>query len=215
MFNQGIFPYILSKITVLGTFAAIQSLLFVLIIYTNFKGSSPKWNDPALSFVWMLVISIAASFMGLLLSAVVSTTEKVMTLVPIALIPQIMLAGIVAKINNVFVEFLSYLTLARWGTEGFSIIQKDVAVPNLILDKENSKFDDRGQLIEPVFKEDGTKMANAKEELVKQFYESYDNTFGSWHATMKLDLLVVGIISLIFFISIYIALKSKDSMKIK
>jgi ABC-type multidrug transport system ATPase subunit/pSer/pThr/pTyr-binding forkhead associated (FHA) protein/ABC-type multidrug transport system permease subunit len=198
MFNQGILPYVLSKITVLGAFAAIQSFLFVLIIYCRFKGSSPQWNDPALSFVWMLMISIAASFMGLLLSALVSTTEKVMTLVPIALIPQIMLAGIVAKINNGFVEFLSYLTLARWGTEGFSIIQKEVVVPN------------------PTMKDpEGTKIADAKTELVKQFHESYDNTFGSWHATMKLDLIVVAVISLIFFISIYLALKSKDSMKIK
>jgi hypothetical protein len=101
-----------------------------------------------------------------------------------------MLAGIVAKINNGFVEFLSYLTLARWGTEGFSIVQKDVAVPNLILDKDNSKFDENGQLIEPVFKEDGTKIADAKEELVKQFHESYDNTsyheFLEFIATVKL-----------------------------
>ena len=89
MFNQGIMAYMLSKITVLGTFAAIQSLLFTLIIASNFSNVDPSWNAPAQSFLWMLFVSLAASMMGLFLSAIVSTTEKVMTLVPIALIPQI------------------------------------------------------------------------------------------------------------------------------
>lgn len=47
MFNQGIMAYMLSKITVLGTFAAIQSLLFTLIIASNFSNVDPSWNAPA------------------------------------------------------------------------------------------------------------------------------------------------------------------------
>ena len=35
MFNQGIFPYLFSKLTVLGFFAAVQSFLFTLIITTQ------------------------------------------------------------------------------------------------------------------------------------------------------------------------------------
>ena len=123
----------LSKIAVLGTFAAIQSLLFTLIISFNFSNSDPSWEAPAQTFLWMLLVSLAASMMGLLLSAVVSTTEKVMTLVPIALIPQIMLAGVVAKISSPVVEVLSYLTLSRWGNEGFCNVQENVRieVPNI------------------------------------------------------------------------------------
>ncbi|MDC1194296.1 FHA domain-containing protein, partial [Crocinitomicaceae bacterium] len=116
MFNQGIFPYIFSKITVLGSFAAAQAFLFTLIISINYTSStnvSVAWNGPIASFTWILFVSLTASMMGLLLSALVTTTEKVMSLVPLVLIPQIMLAGVMAPIQNGIVEFLSYITLSR------------------------------------------------------------------------------------------------------
>jgi len=213
MFNQGILPYVLSKITVLGAFATLQSLLFVLIIFVKFHGNSPSWNEPFISFLWMLLLSIAASLLGLLLSALVSSTEKVMTLVPIALIPQIMLAGIVTKINSIWVEFLSYFTLARWGTEGFSLIQKNITVPNIVIDKERSSYDESTQDVDLVLRENGTKTADAKTELVKQFHDSYPKNFGDLHATVTLDLLMIVAFCCLFFILIYITLKRKDSMK--
>ena len=40
----------------------------------------------------------------------VDTAEKAMTILPLVLIPQIMLAGLIAK-GNGFVEILSYLTI--------------------------------------------------------------------------------------------------------
>ena len=50
-----------------------------------------------------------------------------MTVVPIALMPQIMLAGVMTKINNTLVEILSFFTLGRWGTEGFARLQDDAS----------------------------------------------------------------------------------------
>ena len=81
----------------------------------------------------MVFVTSAATLMGLLLSALVDTTERVMTIVPISLIPQIMLAGVLAKIQNPLVEFISYFTLSRWGNEGLSIIQETTVaeVPDL------------------------------------------------------------------------------------
>ena len=51
-----------------------------------------------------------------------------MSLVPIALIPQIMLAGALTPIKSHLIEFISYFTIARWGNEGFSNIQKEVVM---------------------------------------------------------------------------------------
>lgn len=217
MFNQGIFPYIFSKIFVLGSFAALQSLLFTLIIYLRFKGTSPSWNDPFLSFCWMLTLSVAATMMGLLISALVNSTEKVMTLVPIALIPQIMLAGVVTKISSGIVELLSYLTLSRWGTEGFSDIQKDISVPSMIVDKESITINDNGEVQTDQIQltQGENKTADAIKELTQNFHESYTDRFGDWAGSVKLDLLVISIISILFFMGIYIALKQKDSMKIR
>ena len=172
MFNQGILPYMLSKITVLSTFAAMQALLFTLILSIRFSSTNPSWNNPVGTFAWMLCLSIAATMMGLLLSAVVSTTDKVMTLVPIALIPQIMLAGVVAKIENQFVETLSYATLSRWGTEGFSVIQKNVFpdVPSPLKTGETTQ-----QPVEAIV------------QLKKLFHESYEENFGNWAYTNTIN----------------------------
>lgn len=200
MFNQGILAYIFSKITVLSAFAAIQSLLFTLIISANFSSSDPSWNNPSGTFVWMLGLSIASTMLGLLLSAVVSTSEKVMTLVPIALIPQIMLAGIVSKIENQFVEILSYVTLSRWGTEGFSIIQDKVSIEHL----------------EPLNPENKIReTVSSVDQLKESFHKSYADRFGDWAFKLSLDELAVFIIAMICFVGIYIALKRKDSIRIK
>jgi hypothetical protein len=46
-----------------------------------------------------------------------------MTMLPVALIPQIILAGIVQPLETKFTELLSYVSLGRWGTEGIARIQ--------------------------------------------------------------------------------------------
>lgn len=215
MFNQGILSYILSKVTVLGAFAACQSILFTLIIQIRFNGNEPHWNEPGLTFIWMLIVSLSATLMGLFLSSIVKTSEKVMTVVPIALIPQIMLAGVVAKISNPLVEFISYITLSRWGTEGFNDIQQEVSIPNMVLDKKSIVTNDQGIITQAEIIQDGDTTAQAIDELVKNFDSAYPERFGDWHGTLALDLLVVGILSFLFLIGIYIALRQKDSMKVK
>jgi len=208
MFNQGILAYILSKITVLGTFAAIQSFLFSMIIYIRFQSTDLKWDEPLATFLWMLSISISASLMGLLLSAIVSTTEKVMTLVPIALIPQIMLAGAVAKIDNAFVEVLSYITLSRWGNEGYCNIQENVLVQR----PDMSQFSPMNPSSDIPIKDT---TVNSIQELEKSFHPNYKSLFEDFAYTLKLDVIVISSLTILFFIGIYLALKAKDSMKIK
>ena len=220
MFNQGILSYILSKIAVLGTFAAIQSLLFTAIIAARYKDTDPQWADFSGAFLWMLSVSVAASLMGLLLSSIVSTTEKVMTLVPIALIPQIMLAGAIAPITSKAVEILSYFTLARWGNEGFCHVQEKVLVtmpkpanlevvdPNSMGIERQANQNDQGTgAMHDV-------IVNSLDKLRENFHESYDDNFQMAYK-FELDWLAIGVLSLVFFIGIYIALKMKDSMKIR
>ncbi len=126
MFNLNILTYLFSKITVLSVIALVQVIVFVLIV--KMKYSAPTATDIQLVNVsqyifFMFYLAFSSTLLGLLLSAVFDTTEKVMTVVPIALMPQIMLAGVVTRIDNIWKEGLSYLTLGRWGTEGFSRIQ--------------------------------------------------------------------------------------------
>lgn len=128
MFNLQLPAYLASKFFVLGTFAIVQAVLFVgvMIIGFGLRGSDPGWNQAMPSSIWLAMVCLSATSMGLLLSASLDKTEKVMTVVPVVLIPQIMLAGSITRIDNWLVELLSYATLSRWANEGLTILQKDI-----------------------------------------------------------------------------------------
>ena len=193
MFNMDISPYVLSKISVLAFFSIIQSAIFIGILSLRYSSSNlVAYNAPFSAFIWMSFISIAATFLGLLLSASLSTAEKVMTVVPIVLIPQIMLAGLVAKINTIVVELISYLTFTRWGTEGFNAIQDQIIV---------SQLSQMGTIEEVE--------SNAIVELKKSFYKEYPEWFGDFSGTLMLDLMAVLVLVTIMTFFIYKQLKRK------
>ena len=192
MFNLDIFPYILSKITVLSSFSIIQSFLFVLILSIGSNDNMLDLNEPLRIFFWMSFLSIASTFLGLLLSSIVDTTEKAMTIVPLILIPQIMLAGLIAKVSSPLVEILSYFTLSRWGVEGFNDIQDRVVVESEICN------------IPPIDKE-------AIPMLLSRFHENYEKLF-TLHGTIELDTYVIILMIIIMLVFIYRTLKNKDSV---
>jgi ABC-type multidrug transport system ATPase subunit len=230
MFNLKINTYILSKLAVLSLIAFIQVLIFVTIIYQNYKnyntGEMPEiYLQSFGTSVWfMFYISIAATAMGLLLSSLFDNTERVMTVVPIALMPQIMLAGVISKIEHIGVELLSFLTLGRWGTEGLARIQDlnsegldplgPVAsivthVPKMTSDTVNvgscnciSVIPDENQL-----------MAAKKEALaLLNFYDPELNLIGGAFDNLVSNILMIAVISAIFFGMTYLALKKKDRL---
>ena len=190
MYNLKLIPYIFSKITVLSFFSIIQSFVFIYILYFYYGDSDFDifFNNPFSSFIWMSFLTISSTFLGLLLSAIFDTSEKVLAVVPIVLIPQIMLAGLVAKIGSKTVEFVSYMTFTRWGIEGFGNIQGDIVTDNPL-----------------------NKTADAVELLKNSFHESYSDHFNS-SGTLSLDFMAIFFLVSLMFISLYLILKSKDSI---
>ncbi|MDB9954545.1 FHA domain-containing protein [Flavobacteriaceae bacterium] len=192
MFNMDISPYVLSKISVLAFFSIIQSAIFIGILFLHYSTNDiVVYNAPLSAFLWMSFLSIAATFLGLLLSATLATAEKVMTIVPIILIPQIMLAGLVAKIETPFVEIISYLTFTRWGTEGFNALQEQVVI---------SIPTDLGVM---------QTTSNAIENLKLKFYDSYTEWFGDLAGTLKLDIIAVLLLMILMTYFIFRQLKKK------
>ncbi len=202
MINQAIFPYILSKLTVLGIIALVQSFIFIFIIWYNYKTKNIHLNNPVMTFWWMTSLSISSTLLGLLLSSLFNKAEKVMSFIPLALIPQIMLAGIIVKIDNVFKELLSYLTLSRWGSEGFAKIQENVSIPN-----HKIVFEGKPKIVESSI----DTSAYAMDVITKNFDKSYTNNFSQFENSISIDLLAISFIGFIFFTSIFLALKDKDS----
>lgn len=207
MFNVLIAPYIFSKVFVLGAFALIQAIIFNAIIWVWYSNSSDfiGWQDPITAAGWMFFVTVISSLFGLLISAISNSTEKVMSIVPIAVIPQIMLAGIIAIIPNVTVEFFSYLTFSRWGTEGFDHIQKDIVQPMpKIVPSQNPEETPK------IVQEDS--VIDAYEQLQTNFHESYKSNFGELAGTLTLDFLVISFLGFICLIGIWLSLKKKDSI---
>jgi hypothetical protein len=84
--NLRILPYVLSKLAVLGGVAALQCVLFLVVL--------DRWfgipGRPELLFLAMLLVSGVGILLGLALSALASTADRAMTILPLLLIPQVL-----------------------------------------------------------------------------------------------------------------------------
>ncbi|NUM70070.1 MAG: FHA domain-containing protein [Ignavibacteriaceae bacterium] len=115
MVNLGILSYLGSKYAVLSLLSLIQSILLSSVIQPA-TGLDISWG---LFTLLLFLISAAAMSMSLLISALVKTPEAAMSVIPIVLIPQVILGGLIKYFRdmNGFAEFLSWLMLSRWGFE--------------------------------------------------------------------------------------------------
>lgn len=120
-FRVNILPssYLISKQLILLLLSSIQTFIFLLILFAYYS----ELNNFFIVYVGMLIFSLCAIQFGLLLSSITRTVEEVMSLLPIALMPQIILSGILQPINSGLTMVLSYLTIGRWATELLARLQ--------------------------------------------------------------------------------------------
>lgn len=126
MVNLGLIPYLGSKLFILGIIVSIQCLmLFVPLKFFDLTGLMPMPGDLAgVPQLWaMLVTGAVGIALGLLISAVVKTSEMATSLVPLILIPQILVSGIfgvpsgISKPASMFVPAAwSFDTMKRFST---------------------------------------------------------------------------------------------------
>ena len=218
MFNIKLNPYILSKWVVLSGISFIQTILFVGILFIKFKifphdafeGIYLK-SFPFL-VLYMFFMAVSASLIGLLLSASFSNTERVMTVVPIALMPQIMLAGVITRIDSLLIEFLSFFTLGRWGTDGLGKIQDmaynadDVETAKSLLTRVPNIQSQTNQL---EFQETN---ANVLLSFYDEKLNNNGNLIGDIFNSMQANILIVCLLNILMYILIYTALKRKDTL---
>ena len=121
MVNLMIHSYVFSKFAVLGGIAALQCLLMLSIIYfpLHLEGSFLAM------YITLLLASLTGVGMGLTLSALTKSGEAAVALVPLILIPQIILGGVIMPIHemNTPMKVLSTLMASRWGYESMLYIE--------------------------------------------------------------------------------------------
>jgi ABC-type multidrug transport system ATPase subunit len=93
--------YVFSKFAVLSGLGFIQCLLFVglLTALGRFSGQ----DFPGLLLILYLT-SLAGVTLGLFFSALVNSTEKAMSVLPLLLIPQLLLSGFLKQIDTLYVN---------------------------------------------------------------------------------------------------------------
>jgi ABC-type multidrug transport system permease subunit len=112
-FNLRIDSYVASKLAVL--------LLIVLVQVTLLFGIVRIWCDPPVSgfgqWCVLLAVAVAGTCLGLLISAVARSEDVAVALVPIAVLPQIILAGVIVPLTGVGDWLARGVITVRWAEQ--------------------------------------------------------------------------------------------------
>lgn len=118
--NLGLVPYMFSKIVVLGVLCLLQSLVLVLLVHLKAPFRHSIFLPPVLEiYITMALTSLAGLMLGLTVSAIVPNNDRAMSFVPIVLIPQVIFAGVVFRLDQpVFLQIPAAFFPARWAMAG-------------------------------------------------------------------------------------------------
>jgi ABC transport system ATP-binding/permease protein len=129
MVNLSLFNYVFSKYVLLSFICILQcGMLLAIVFFTlDFQGGPDAF---VVELGSMVAVAMNATALGLLLSTLVTSAEAAMALTPIALIPQVVLGGLMVPMTtNPMLQPLMYIMPARWGFEG-AIAQERAAIAN-------------------------------------------------------------------------------------
>lgn len=116
--------YTTSKFIIQLCLAIVQAFLLTLVFAVS-QGEYPKgiWLDSYVPEIFLtVVLTILASMsMGLLISALVKTGDKAMTMAPFVLIVQLLFSGILFKLEDT-AKYIAYLTVSKWSVESMGSI---------------------------------------------------------------------------------------------
>ncbi len=134
----GLLPsaYLLAKIAVFTAVAAAQSALLVLVVTAPGIGKRPPVTAAVLGspmvelFVDVTATAVAATVLGLLISAVSPSGNQYFPLLAVACVAQLVLAGSFVPITGrPILEVIAGLTPARWGAAAMA---STIDLPNLV-----------------------------------------------------------------------------------
>src|SRR5262249_41277299 len=133
-FNLRVAGYFASKFLVLALIGMIQaSLLFVIVrVWCRPPGS------PVFQWATLAALAVAGTAIGLLISALARSEEVATALVPIAVIPQIILAGVVAPLTGPARPTAQWFITAYWGQQALESLLPEADL--LLFDRTNEGF---------------------------------------------------------------------------
>jgi ABC-type multidrug transport system ATPase subunit len=125
--NLSTAAYVLSKFTVTGIFTALQ-IVAVLCLAAAFADRLPGSFNAQLGV--MVLASLLGTAIGLLISAASNTRDQANTIVPLALVPQLILSGSLVPNLPKWVDVLAQIFIsAHWITEAMVAVAVNGAGP--------------------------------------------------------------------------------------
>ncbi len=125
--NLSRMSYIFSKLIILFSFSAIQTLFYVLIGDWILEIDGMTWP------YWLVLFSVScfANVLGLNVSSAFNSAVTIYILIPLLLIPQLILSGVVVNFdklnphiaNNTKVPVIGEIMASRWAFEALAVTQ--------------------------------------------------------------------------------------------
>ncbi|WP_151997215.1 MULTISPECIES: ATP-binding cassette domain-containing protein [unclassified Imperialibacter] len=119
--------YLVSKLLILFSFSAIQTLFYVLIGDWILEIDGMTWS------YWLVLFSVScfANVLGLNISSAFNSAITIYIIIPILLIPQLILSGVVVNFdklnptfaNNTKVPIIGEIMASRWAFEALAVTQ--------------------------------------------------------------------------------------------
>ncbi|MBI2923244.1 MAG: FHA domain-containing protein [Planctomycetes bacterium] len=120
MVNLQIIPYVLSKLILQSVFLVVGCfmLLSIVSVIEDIQGNF------ILHYMLLLFASVASCALGLVISALVNSSEKAIGLVIVVMIMQIIFSGGMTALSGIS-KALGVFMIAYWGYDGMSEVAKD------------------------------------------------------------------------------------------
>jgi ABC-type multidrug transport system ATPase subunit/pSer/pThr/pTyr-binding forkhead associated (FHA) protein len=204
MVNLRLLNYVLSKFILLGFFCIVQCALLLGIVFVAL-GFSGGLQAFLIELADLVALGMSATALGLWVSALVGSAEAAMALTPIALIPQVVLGGVMVPMTtNAWLKPIMYVVPSRWGFEGAIGVER-LAVrfsPAWNIDLQNPHL-----ASSPDFVQDG----HFQCALAQVASETLNGAWGftEWSATW-LPAAVLWTMTLAMLVGLVISLKRRD-----
>lgn len=236
--NLKVPSFVLSKFTILSGIGLIQCLLFVMIMTAFGRFHSVDFG--MITAILYLTL-LAGVSIGLFFSALVSSTEKAMSILPLILIPQLLLSGFLKPLDDLYVNVSGDHPVPATVSD-YDKYQKGEKKPKFDPSKPNEEL----KIPEVIQKSEGLGNAafladlmtarwtidalvhqvsidheEARDTLasrmtVREYKNKVDNksmgVIMAYKSRVSWDLLVLALFSLIFLSLTMVALKRKDSL---
>ena len=203
MVNLGLLNYVFSKYLLLAGICLVQCTILLAIVFFSlgFHGGVQAF---AAQLAALLATSLTAVALGLLLSTLVLSSEAAMALTPIALIPQVVLGGLMVPSTTIpHLRWLMFLMPARWGFESAVIPERQALAsdPAWLINLGT------GQSSAPDFVESGKFKCSIAQMAA-------DNLAGAWgfttHDQAFIPYCALGGMTLLLLTTLCIVLKRRD-----